>query len=239
MSKLKFTALAASLTVLAGATAHAGGYTPPVAEPAVAPVLVEPAPSMNWQGGYIGATLGYAFGGDDVVGITDTTTTPETYVTDIGNLDGSGANFGIRAGYMWQNNNWVFGPELGFEITDIKGDTSGTINGIPADADTKIKNVLALRFKAGYTVQPDTLVYGIAGWARADIDYNVMGEDLGYDTDGYILGLGVEKRLNEQWSVTGEYEYADFGKDTLYGSVFSTEATPKYSNIKLGLNFRF
>ncbi|WP_347266936.1 outer membrane beta-barrel protein [Paracoccus sp. (in: a-proteobacteria)] len=227
----------AALILGSAVMANAGGFAAPVVEPVVAPIIE--APVMNWQGGYIGATLGYGFGGDDVVGITDITATPNVYRGDIGDLGGDGVNAGIRAGYTLQRDRWVFGPELGFEMTNIKGETNGTIGVVPMEAETRIKNVLALRLKAGYLVQPDMLVYGIAGWARADVDYEVAGNNLDFKKDGYVVGLGVEKRLSDRMSVTGEYEYANFGKETLSTDMFSTEATPVYNNVKVGLNFRF
>src|SRR5690606_7855749 len=87
---------------------------------------------------------------------------------------------------------------------------------------SKIKNVLALRLKAGHVVRPDTLVYGILGVARADIEYRLEATDgdvtgtiaRDFNKTGYVAGLGMEKRLNERWSLTGEYEYANFGKTT-------------------------
>ncbi|MDS9467076.1 outer membrane beta-barrel protein [Paracoccus sp. MBLB3053] len=233
MSIKKITVMAASLTLGAGIAANAGGYTPPVVEPIIAPIE---EPVLDWAGGYAGATLGYGFGGKDRIGISDST---DTLLGDIGELEMDGANAGIRAGYRWQRDKWVFGPELGWEITDIKGDTSGMIGGTEYGAESKVKNVLALRFKTGYAVRPDMLVYGIAGWARADVDYDIAGEDVGYDTDGYILGLGVEKKINERTSITGEYEYANFGKETLEFGEYSTKATVDYNNLKVGVNFSF
>lgn len=234
MSMKKITIAAASLTFGAAAVANAGGYTPPVTEPVVAPIIVD-EPVANWAGGYVGATLGYAFGGDDEVGISQ----GGSLLGNIGSVDVSGANAGVRAGYRWQRDNWVFGPELGWEITDIRDDTSGMIGSTEVEADAKVKNVLALRFKTGYIVQPDTMVYGIAGWGRADIDYELGGEDVSYDADGYILGMGVEKMINDKVSVTGEYEYANFGKESLEAAGYTTEATTQYHNLKIGMNYRF
>lgn len=234
MSMKNITILATSLTLGASVAAYAGGYTPPVAEPVIAPIVVD-EPIANWAGGYVGGTLGYGFGGDDRVGVSQ----GGSLLGDIGDVEVSGANIGIRGGYRWQRDNWVFGPELGWEMTDIRDDTSGIINGTEVEADAKVKNVLALRFKTGYIVQPDTMVYGIAGWGRADIDYELAGEDVSYDADGYILGLGVEKMINDKVSVTGEYEYANFGKESLEAAGYTTEATTKYHNLKIGVNYRF
>lgn len=226
----------ASLSLGTVVAANAGGYVPPVVETGVAPIIDTPA---EWQGGYGGLTLGYAFAGDDDVGVHTPTGsgTPD-------DLTLSGVNAGLRIGYRWQRDRWVFGPELGFEGGDVTDDF--TTDGY--DAKSKIKNVLALRFKTGYVLDNDMLVYGIAGVARAKVDYKTEGTGAfgdidvndDYSKNGYIVGLGVEKMLTERMSVTGEYEYANFGKKTLddgFGS--STKATPDYHNLKVGLNFRF
>lgn len=230
---MKSVALAASTLILGTAAAHAGGYVPPVVETAPTPVVIE-TPVGSWEGGYAGLTLGYAFGGKDEVGVGTATSsvTPDE-------LKLSGANAGIRVGYRWQRGNWVFGPELSYEGGNIKD--SFSTDGY--DAESKVKNLYTLRLKTGYTVSPDMLVYGIAGVGRAKIDYSVAGngadiED-SYNKTGYILGLGVEKQINDKWSVTGEYEYADFKSENLSDGTFDTNATPQYSNIKVGVNFRF
>ncbi|MFD2440854.1 outer membrane protein [Paracoccus kondratievae] len=176
--------LAALLSLGTTLTATAGGFIAPVVEPVVAPV-VEAQPVGDWAGAYAGLTLGYAFSGDDEVGVNGVS--PNT-------LELSGANAGIRLGYRWQRDRWVIGPELGFEGGNISDDflTDGY------DAESKIKNVLALRLKTGYVLDNDILVYGIAGVARAKVDYSVTGNGADirdeYTKTGYIVGLGAEKR---------------------------------------------
>ncbi len=234
---LKSLILSAPLAVAAAVAANAGGYSAPVVEAAVAPV-VEVVPAGDWAGAYAGATLGYAFGGKDEVGVNAPGANSGMINSD--KLKLNGANAGVHVGYRWQKDRWVFGPELGFSGGNIKDSfDDGTI-----EASSKIKNVLALRMKTGYEVKPDLLVYGIAGVARAKVDYEVAGAGAdikdSFSRTGYVLGLGVEKKLNERMSVTGEYEYANFGKETLEDAAGNTtKATPKYNNIKVGLNFRF
>ena len=234
-------ALAVPAVLASGLAVNAGGYIAPVVESAVAPI-VQTAPVSDWQGAYVGATLGYAFNGKDRVGIAQG---PDAGVHTIDTLKLSGVNGGLRIGYRWQQNNWVFGPELGYEVGNIE-DSFDSVGGY--DAQSKIKNVLALRFKTGYLVRPDTQVYGIIGAARAKIDnYYVEGTGDGgpsairdsFNRSGYIVGLGAERQINDKWSVTGEYEFANFGKKTINDGAAYTRVTPKYHNVKLGVNFRF
>lgn len=231
-------AVAASLVLGSALAANAGGYTPPVVDTGVVAPVIEAAPVGDWAGGYAGLTLGYAFGGDDEVGVDQ----PE--VGTPASLEISGANAGLRLGYRWQRDRWVFGPELGYEGGKIED--SFSTGGY--EAESEIKSVLALRMKTGYLTGNDILVYGIVGVARAKVDYRVEGDgDHGpiavndsYSKTGYIVGLGAEKKLTERLSLTGEYEYANFGKETLEdGLGASARATPDFHNVKLGLNFKF
>lgn len=226
----------AALTI----SAQAAGYTVPLVEsPVIAPV---PAPVGDWQGAYVGATLGYAFGGDDKVALH----LGEESTPNLGKLELSGVNAGIRAGYNWQRQNWVFGPELAFEGGNVKDDFRNTVDEELVQGDTKLKNAFALRFKTGYLVNPETLIYGIVGASRAKFDYSVttpfseINIDDSFSRTGYIVGLGVERKLTERLSLTGEYEYANYGKEHLRNAIgVETPATPKFSNIKIGLNYRF
>lgn len=221
--------IAASVAALLSVpAAHAGGFVAPVLDVEPAPV-VTPAPS-DWQGGYAGITLGYAFGGDDDIGVRPPG-------GDIGNAELSGANAGLRLGYRWQRDRWVVGPEVAYVAGDISDDFDFGVGG---EFESEVNNLLGLRLKTGYLVRPDTLVYGIAGWQKGDFTYNVNGNSEDYDADGYVVGLGVERQLTERMSLTGEYEYSDFGStdvDIVPGA--TSVATPSFSNVKLGLNFRF
>ncbi len=224
---------AAPLAIIAGA-ANAGGFIAPVVEPTIAPVLETAAPA-DWAGGYAGATLGYAFSGEDRFGLAN----GEDFRGNVGTLDLSGANAGLRVGNRWQRDNWVFGPELAYDAGKIEDTVNGTVDGVAHEGTSEITGVLSLTAKVGYAVSPDVLIFGKSGVARADVDYSLDGVNQDYSKTGYIVGLGVEKRINDRWSVTGEYEYANFGKeDRVFGDT-TTEATAKYNNIKVGLNFRF
>ncbi|MFD1794784.1 porin family protein [Paracoccus aurantiacus] len=231
--------------LFAATTANAGGYIAPVVE-TVAPVEVIEAP-LTWKGAYAGATVGYAFGGDDEVGYSRN----DNIFYNSDTLELSGVNAGIRAGYRTQftgrSRDWVIGAELGYEGGSIEDSfTDGAF-----EAESSINNVIALRVKTGVLNNAkDTLFYGILGVAQADFDYRIEGVDgatgfgietMGETMTGYIVGLGVERKLNERLSVTGEWEYANFGKETLEadGFPYSTEMTPDFHNIKIGLNYQF
>lgn len=226
----------AAATVMTAGAANAGGYIAPIIQDEV-PVIVAPvAAPLTWQGAYLGATLGYACCGDDRVGFHDAN---DNYLGDIGTLKIAGLNGGLRLGYRWENAQWVFGPELGYEIGKISDDLTYAAGTPAATASNDVNSVLALRFKAGRIVNDNTLVYGIAGVARGDFDYEVDSVTESFKANGYVLGLGAERRVSERLSVTGEWEYANFGSTDVQYTNGVTVATPKYHNFRVGLNYRF
>lgn len=221
--------------------AHAGNLE----QVPVDPVVVVAAPT--WQGFYVGGTAGYAFGADDRVGHKNPAGVLVT--RRAGDLDGEGFNYGVQLGWRGERalsrGSFVYGIELGYNGGDV--DDSFVNGGYTGSVD--LNHVLGLRAKTGLTNQSgNTMVYGILGYVHGDFDYAVNGTAGGdtinlntaYDTDGYSIGLGVEHLLSDSWSVKAEWEYYNFGSKTLFdagGS--STVATPTYSNVQLGLNFRF
>ena len=227
-----------SLAVVAafGATAaNAGGYTPAVVEPVPVAPVAEVAPVGDWQGAYGGATLGYGFRGDDRVGYW----TGGTLVDEnLGNTELHGLNAGLRVGYRWQRNKWVFGPELSVEGGNVKDSFDNATYG---EVESKLKNQVALKMKTGYEVQPNMLVFGTAGVSRGSFDYKIGNLSESYTANGYVFGLGVERKINERMSVTGELERNYYKRETVkFGNTgVSTEATPAFTNVKLGLNFKF
>ncbi len=246
--------LSATAILLAATAANAGGYIAPIVETEVVEVI--PAEPNDWQGAYIGGTIGYAFGGDDKVGYSR----DRKIFYNSDKLELSGVNGGVRLGYRWQidgqSRDWVIGGELGYEGGNIDDSfTDGDFR-----AKDEINSVLAFRVKTGVLNEAqNTLIYGIVGIARVDYDYRFSGidngrgmpsaegrefswKDDGLNETGYIVGLGVERRLNDRISVTGEWEYANFGKeenDIDDSFPYSTQRTPDFHNIKIGLNYQF
>ncbi|MFL9503529.1 outer membrane protein [Rhodopseudomonas palustris] len=234
MAMLFLKQIAQPLVVIAcGLTPAFAGGLATTPEPA-APVA---APAEDWAGLYAGATLGYGFNGDDRLGIRDAIS--GTLLGDAGDISVSGAEAGLRIGYRWQRGGLVFGPELGFSAADISDSASGVVDGVASTGESTVTDLLALRFQTGFVTENDLLIFGTLGVARASIDYRLNGQAADYKTTGYIAGLGVEKAINTDWSLTGELEYISLGKETRTFGPVTTEATPSHTSVKVGLNYRF
>lgn len=216
-------------------TAQAGGYAAPIVPVATpAPVLAAPAAPGNWQGGYAGIALGYGFDGDDRIGQFDAN---DRFLGDLGNAEVQGGNVTLRAGYRWQRDRWVFGPQVSYMFGDVQDEYNLATGG---KFESRVNSLLSLKMHAGYAASPDMLVYGIAGVQQGDFTYTNAGIDADYDQTGYVAGLGAERKLTDRWSLTGEWEYNRFKKqDVEIAPGIVSTATPTFSNVKLGLNFKF
>lgn len=242
--------LSSAAVIVGAGTAMAGGVVAPVVE--AAPIQVAPAPVMGaWQGAYAGGSLGYILGTDDQLGLAFLDGGEQTERrTNLGDVGVSGASLGAHVGYRWQRDRWVFGPELGFELNSADESISYTVDGVPGTAKSELNNSVTLVMKTGYAVDPQTLVYGTFGVARGDFDYTITGPlgslTEGFTATGVAAGLGVERMVNDRVSVFAEYQYRDYGNETLTFTdpiepelQASTRASMSMSSIKIGANFKF
>jgi outer membrane immunogenic protein len=145
-------------------------------------------PAITWAGFYIGANAGAAFNNDD-----------NRHVFD----DGKGNLFvfetnddavfvgGGHIGYNWQREGgWVFG---------IEGDIDGV--------DSDIVDFLAtIRGRLGWAFGP-SLLYATGGVAFAGLNDDIFRDDT---ATGFVVGLGWDYKLRENWSVGLEGLYYNF-----------------------------
>ncbi|WP_411837982.1 outer membrane protein [Paracoccus sp. ME4] len=243
-----FLSVCSSALALGAGAALAGGVIAPIVE--AAPIEVVSAPVAGaWAGTYAGGSLGYITGTDDEVGLALIEGGVQTdRATDLGDAGISGVTAGAHIGYRWQRDRWVFGPELGVEFGSVDESVDFTVGGVDAGIDSELNNIVTLVMKTGYEVAPATLVYGTFGVARGDFDYTLRsGDDSlteGFSATGVAAGLGVERMINPRTSVFAEYQYRDFGNETVDfdaggGDILSTRASMSMSSIKIGANFKF
>lgn len=165
--KLSYLAIAAAL--VAG-SAHAGGYVPPVVEPA--PVAAVPAPivdASDWTGFYAGLQYGQGSAelSDDSV-------------------DSDFDAYGLHGGYLRDLGEFVVGGELDYNQIDIDD----------ADEDGDLTR---LRARAGYDlgrVLP-YVTLGVANLDVADVSETAATYGIGADfkvTERFTLGAEYSKQ---------------------------------------------
>lgn len=235
-----------SALVLGAGASFAGGIVAPVVD--TTPIIVAPVMATSWAGAYVGGSLGYITGTDDQVGLALFESGAEIdSVGGLGDVGVSGPTVGLQLGYRWQRDNWVFGPELGIELggVDERVEFGPASEGLSVESE--VNNIATLVLKTGYIVNPNTMVYGTLGVARGDFDYTLGGngesQTQGFTLTGAAAGLGVERMMNERISVFAEYQYRDFGNETVDYTdgvdSLRTQASMTMSSIKIGANFRF
>jgi outer membrane immunogenic protein len=183
---LRTTLIAALLTSTAAAVHAAGPDITPIE-----PVIIEPVAPF-WEGGYVGGQLGWAYGEFDASELGDT-------------FDDDSFIGGIHAGYLWEvGTGWYVGPEFQYDWADISvtdPDTGGVAS---------FDEVARLKLMVGWEVG-DGLIYGSGGVAYGQL--GGVGDVFdGFDGDdtNYVVGLGYDHRVGDNWSIGGEYQFHHF-----------------------------
>jgi outer membrane immunogenic protein len=213
--------LVAAACVLAPVVAGAADTAPAPVYRGAPPIL------YDWTGFYVGAHIGGGWTGGD-------------------NSDG-GFLGGGQAGFNYQVGQWVLGVEGQLSGTTIKESASATffVPGLvvgSAGAEVSLDWISTLAARAGWAFDR-WLVYGKLGgaWAHVSADTfvsvnSIMGSGGGsvsFDKtfSGWMLGLGAEYALWNNWTAKVEYNMMDFGHD------FITDN--KVHVLKAGVNYRF
>src|SRR5205807_3969648 len=136
------------------------------------------APTIyDWTGFYLGGNIGYAFGGDDKVGL-DSNRGSASDIPNIDKLQLSGIFGGGQIGYDWQAGSAVFGAVADIEASDVKDDFNTRFDFHGADLSASAKDNIdvwgTVRGKLGWAFDR-VLVYGTGGLAWADINYKIKG----------------------------------------------------------------
>jgi len=246
MSRLA-SVLLAGVAALVAVPALAADLPAPVpSAPAPVPVVVTPpAPAVfDWTGLYVGANVGYAFGGHDEVAYDPTGGGPSVTFPD--DLELHGLFGGVQAGFNWQFGNIVAGVEADFQLADI-GDTIDTVQGF--SLESQVDWFGTVRGRIGYAFDR-ALVYATGGLAYGHYSYEafrtagptfVGGDDA--TLVGWTAGAGLEYAFTDNLSAKIEYLYVDLGSETFSfnggtGPV-TTNASANFHLVRLGINYRF
>ncbi|HTV37123.1 MAG TPA: outer membrane protein [Xanthobacteraceae bacterium] len=171
----------------------------------------EPLSVYSWAGPYLGATLGYEWGGVD-----NSLTHP------------SGIAGGVEAGYNWQRGAFVFGGETDIQLSGADDTMSpyefsnpwfGTVRG-----------------RAGVSLN-NVLVYGTAGLAYGNLRADTFNLTESHTDLGWVAGAGVEVGFTPHWSAKAEWLYLDLADSNF--SVTGNNNGLAADLLRMGVNYHF
>jgi outer membrane immunogenic protein len=170
----------------------------------------------------------------------------------------SGGFGGGQIGYNWQG---IWSPRL---VLGIEADIqwAGIDDAIAsATASNLVQSKMdwfgTVRGRLGYGMD-GTLLYVTGGFAYGGLDKTEFSQGLpglaGFDfrfngtATGYVIGGGIEHRISPAWSLKGEYQYLNFGKNDLtdphFGSITGSFDRGKlhdddFHTVRVSLNYHF
>lgn len=238
MRMVRILAAALAAPMLAGA-AMAADLPSRKAPP---PAYVAPAPIFTWTGLYVGVNGGGWFNNSRIA----------PFAGVDGKLGGGGGLIGGTLGYNWQTASRVV---VGVE-TDLDYRTKATVTPpFSASSSTNDGYLGTVRGRLGYGFDraliyvTGGLAYGNAAAPNAIVSlpfaaFGVRNGTPGLQA-GWTVGAGAEFAVTNNWSIKGEYLYADLGSK---GITYTDAATllPVAVNEKtadhvarVGVNYRF
>jgi outer membrane immunogenic protein len=234
---------------------------------------------ISWDGAYGSLMLGRTFGNagegnGDMKYLLDPP--PGTYDYNMFGNGGSsikGWGGSIKLGMNKQINDNLIGIELGgtWQDTKANGQAFSSYYDIPAlftgptdtlTSKTKVNTYETAALRFGHIFNKTTLVYALGGLSVGQIKRTITAInndwfDAGTVMNdnktelGYVLGFGVEHKLDNRWSLRANYEYVDFGDvEFKYSGPYTTNPgylTPSFnqfnsihfSNLSAGVSYAF
>jgi opacity protein-like surface antigen len=227
----------------------------------------------SWAGPYAGIYFGagagnvaetYSYAANSVPAIGPST-------TKIGQFSGNmtGSMNDAFLGYNWRADRLVAGVQAeGTVFSDVRWKATGTQTSVnigntqvgPGNDFQQLRSTVGLIGRAGFLATPDLLLYGLAGAEFGHFVYpngrDAIGGENGKWVAGYTAGAGGELRINDHWSLRGEYRYLHFdvnrsesmpsgsvnvftGATTAFTANTSRPATADFQVGKIGVVYKF
>ena len=253
------------------------------------PMIVDPG--YNWTGFYAGLNGGYSWGRANTTVAPFATPFPTSLTTAFAPFrqDVNGGLGGGQVGYNWQvDRKWVLGLEADIQwsgersstlLTSVGPRYGSTAVGVPFGIGADFSSIATqtanlaydlqwfatFRGRAGFLVDPQTLLYATGGLAVGEFKYSaqtttsidVFNGNAGVvpvrtlvfagtpasssDTRvGWTAGAGIERKFSPNWSGKLEYLYMDFGSKTYFAGTANQADVSFHDHIfRAGINYAF
>lgn len=228
MKKCLLAGVAALAMASQAQAADLGSPRMPIAAAVVAPVF-------SWTGFYGGLNLGVGFVNTNLGALTG------------GNIAGSATGLvaGGQIGFNYQMNNLVLGIEgdLGYFGTQRRG-APINFGAIQTQLSWRTTWDASIRGRLGFAADR-TLFYVTGGVAFADfrvantdITNNIILAAQTQTRVGWTVGAGVEHAITPNWTVRGEYLYANYGRRDFTAPAVAGVRMESHK-FRLGVNYLF
>jgi outer membrane immunogenic protein len=202
----------------------------------------------GWTGPYGGVTLGGGGSEVEALPVYD----PTLILLSNNTLSAGTVLGGATAGYDFQINNIVLGALVEADFGRMKahgGFNEDDASDIPWG--TSASWLASARAKIG-TGNDDVMIYGTGGVAFTHariVGWNYEGfgaENFKLNSVGFVIGAGLEFRINSNWTASFDYSHYDFGSKGNSTQIFSDDGPADggknkltFDVAKVGINYRF
>lgn len=215
-----------------------------------AAMIVPISQAENNSGLYVGSYTGYSQAQTDLIEYY--TSGSRTYLT--GDLAPESYLYGLILGYDWKiNNKWVVGLALDYAGRDSHNTIEYQLNNGVIDTKfafgSKIKSSYSIRARLGYILNKDYLVYLTTGVAKANIKFSVIDNlnsttvSKNISSTGYVVGLGANYNLDDNFKLFSEYRYANYGSShfsaPMRGVTYLYDQDVTENSILFGVTYSF
>jgi opacity protein-like surface antigen len=230
-------------------TSYRWGETTPVTKAGEEPV--------DWTGVYIGGHLGGGFSDakwSDPFGSTTVATMSGKFTNLAGFGDTThapGPLAGAQIGVNWQTGPWVIGAEANGDGANLRGENTcfSGLGGV--NCQHIVNGGFDLAARGGYAFDR-TLLFAKAGGAWTSTRYNLLANTGAIEfgsgganqfSAGWLLGAGLEYKLNDRWSTSFEYNHIGLNAHVTFPTVeevnrFNIGVQQSVDVFKLGLNYK-
>lgn len=187
-----------------------------------------PLPVSGWDGGYAGLGVGY--------GSTALDTRGHMGGDSLGlDLNTSGALLTGYSGYGWSSGGLYLGGEASYGFSSM----SGQLRLDDSRLDVDSRQGWGLSGVMGGLLNPDTLLYGRAGYQQRKYDLSLPGFRDQDWLDGLRVGAGAEFRLWGSSSIRFEYNHVWYGEEQASGNGDAIDYQARESWFEAGGTLRF
>jgi len=160
----------------------------------------------DWSGYYLGTALAFS-GGENkwVQGTSDLELVPGSW---------SGALMVLSLGRTWQKGSLTYGAQLSYGLSSFSASpTSALFVTCSIACETIASDLITLRGRAGFAAGR-MHYFASGGFARADVTATNQAGAIIVQEDtltGWTAGLGAERMINDELSVSATYDRVDLG----------------------------